>query len=181
MEGPVSQPSVASTKEGSRTTTNDQLEGLEHIRTLQTFQDGRAPSIKVNFETKELSIQVGPQKGLFLCSIEQTIEKICMFQMEGSLCQYFCLCLGLSLATKVVYKISYKVPASILCKLNIRTMAYLRNFLIITKIVSRDKVIYLLQNLGFIKNLMILVLHPTQGIEFLWMMIHLVEMTVSLP
>ena len=62
---------------------SDQLEGLEHIHTLQTFQDGRAPSIKGNFGTRQLSMQVGPQRRLFLWSIEQIVKEICTFQMGG--------------------------------------------------------------------------------------------------
>ena len=41
--------------------------------------------------------------------------------------------------------------------------------------------IYLLQNLGFVINLKKEVFHPTQRIEFLWIIIDSVEMTVSLP
>ena len=78
------------------------------------------------------------------------------------------------------------MPASILRKLYMRIIVYLDNFPIIRKtleeaIVTRDSVIYLLQNLGFIINLKVSVLHPTQRIEFLGMMIDSVEMTVSLP
>ena len=39
---------------------------------------------------------------------------------------------------------------------------------------------YLVQDLGFVKNLKKSVLHPTQGIEFLGMITDLVEMTVYL-
>ena len=68
----------------------------------------------------------------------------------------------------------------------IRIIVELDNFLIITKnveqtIVSRDIVIYLIENLGFFINLKISVLHPTQRIEFLRMMIDSLELTVSLP
>ena len=48
------------------------------------------------------------------------------------------------------------------------------------KILSRDTVTYLVQDLGFVKNLKKSVLHPTQGIEFLGMITDLVEMTVYL-
>ena len=48
--------SVPSIKEVWRATTSHQLEGFEHIYTLQKFQDGRAPSIKGNFGTRRLSI-----------------------------------------------------------------------------------------------------------------------------
>ena len=50
LQRPDCQPSVPSIKEGWRTTTSDQPEGFEHIYTLQTFQDGRAPSIKGNLK-----------------------------------------------------------------------------------------------------------------------------------
>ena len=48
-------------------------------------------------------------------------------------------------------------------------------------ILSRDTVIYLLQNLGCVINLKKSVLHPTQGTEFLGMIIDSVEITVPLP
>ena len=47
-------------------------------------------------------------------------------------------------------------------------------------ILSRDTVIYLLQNLGFVINLKKSVYHPTHKIESLGMIIDSVEMTESL-
>ena len=81
---------------------------------------------------------------------------------------------------------SIKVPVSILRKLYIGITVHLDGFLILGKnleetILSRDSVIYLLQNLGFVINLKKSVLHPTQRIEFLRMIIDSVEMTVTLP
>ena len=61
LQGPVCQPSVPSVKEGWRATISDQPEGFEHIHTLQTFQDGRTPSIKGNFGTRRLSMEAGLQ------------------------------------------------------------------------------------------------------------------------
>ena len=69
----------------------------------------------------------------------------------------------------------------------IRIIVYLNDFLILGKtleetILSRDTVIYLLQNLGFLINLKKSVLHPTpQRIKFLGMITDSVEMTMSLP
>ena len=68
----------------------------------------------------------------------------------------------------------------------IRIIVYLDDFLILGKtfeetILSRDTVIYLLQNLGFVINLKKSILHPTRRIEFSGMIIESVEMTVSLP
>ena len=72
---------------------------------------------------------------------------------------------------------------SILYKFYLRIILYLDDFLILAKtleetILSRDSVIYLLQNLGFVINLKKSVLQPIQKIEFLGMIIDSVEMTV---
>ena len=68
-----------------------------------------------------------------------------------------------------------KVPISIL----------LEDFIILVKtleeaILNRDTVIYLLKNLGYVINLKKSLFHRTQRIEFLAMIIDLVDMTVSL-
>ena len=121
MQGPVCQPSVASIKEGWRETTSDQPEGLEHIHTLQTFQDGRAPSIKGNFGTMRLSIQVGPQRRLFLFSIGQTVKEISMFRMGGSSVQISLSVFLTRSRPKVVYKINKSAtlhPSQIVYKNN---------------------------------------------------------------
>ena len=87
--------------------------------------------------------------------------------------------------SKVVYKI-IKVPVSIFRKLYIRIIVYLDNFLILEKtleetIFSRDTVIYLLQNLRFVKNLKESIFHPSQRIDLPLMIIDSVEMTASMP
>ena len=136
--------------------TSDQPEGSQHIHPLQTFQDGRVPSIKGNFVPKRLSMQVGPQRPLFLCSIEQTVKEICTFrEWEGSLSEFllrFGLCPAPRLSTKLM-----KMPVSILRKLYIRIIVYLDDFILgkISEeaILGRDTVIYLLQNLGFVIHL----------------------------
>ena len=107
------------------------------------------------------------------------------FEWEGSLYEFLCLCIQLGPAPRLFIKV-IKVPVSILSKLYTRIIVYLNDFLILGKtlketILSRDTVIYLLQNLGFVINLKKSVLHPTQSIEFLVIIMDLVEMTVSLP
>ena len=75
------------------------------------------------------------------------------------------------------------MPVSIVGKLYIRIIVYLDDFLILGKtlekpILSRDTVIYLLQNLGFVTNLKNSVPHPIQKIEFLGMITDFVEISV---
>ena len=107
------------------------------------------------------------------------------FEWEYSLYEFLCLCFGLRPAPRLFAKL-IKVPLSILHKLYIRIIAYLDDFVILGKtleetVLSRDTVVCLLQNLGFVINLKKSVLHPTQRTEFLGMIIDSVEMTVSLP
>ena len=83
LQGLVCQSSNPTIKEEWRTTTCDQADGVEHIHTLQRFQDGRALSIKINFGTRRLPVQVGPQRRLFLCLMEQAVKEVCTFWMEG--------------------------------------------------------------------------------------------------
>ena len=95
------------------------------------------------------------------------------------------MCFGLGPAPRLFTKL-ITVPVSILCKFYIRIIVYLNDFLILRKtleetILSRDTVIYLLQNLGFVINLKKSVLYPTQRIKFLGMITDPVEMAVSLP
>ena len=67
----------------------------------------------------------------------------------------------------------------------VKITAYLDDFIILGKtldetLLSRDTVIYLLHNLGYVINLKKSVLHPTQRIEFLGI-IDSVEMTAYVP
>ena len=126
-------------------------------------------------------------KDNYLCvPLNKQSRKYVRFEWEGSLYEFLCLCFGLGLAPRLFTKL-IKVPVFILRKLYIRIIVYLNDFLILGKtleetILSRDTVIYLLQNLGFVINLKKSVLHPTpQRIEFLGMIIDSVEMTMSLP
>ena len=129
-------------------------------------------------------MQVGPQRRLFSCSIEQRVKKICTCRMGGFPVQ-IPLSVFWTWSSPNLFAKLIKVPVSILRKLYIRIIVYLDDFLILGKtlqetILSRDTVIYLLQNLGFVKKLKKSVLHPTQRIEFLGMIIDSVEITVSL-
>ena len=80
--------------------TSDQPEGLEHI------------------QTRQLSMKVGPQWCLFLCSIEQTVKEICTFQMGGFPVQIPLSVFWNQSSPKVIYKI------------NIASISILRNFYI---------------------------------------------------
>ena len=68
----------------------------------------------------------------------------------------------------------------------IRIVIYLHDLLILGNSMSetftaRHSVIFLLQHLGFMINLKKCVLDPVQEIEFLWLIVNFLTMTLSLP
>ena len=63
----VSHLFLASRKDGGQRPVINLKDFNTCIHTLQTFQDGKASSIKGNFGTRPLSMQVGPQRRLLLC------------------------------------------------------------------------------------------------------------------
>ena len=92
-------------------------------------------------------------KGAYFCvPLNKQSRKYVRFEWEGSLYEFY----GLGPAPWLFSKL-IKVTVSILRKLYIKIIVYLYGFLILGKtleeaILSRDTVIYLLQNLGFVIN-----------------------------
>ena len=119
-----------------------------------------------------------------MCPIEKTVDDIFTFQV-GHLPVRIPLSVFWTWSSpKVVYKTNESAslhPLQIVIKNSSIPRCFSdtrENFG--RKILSRDTVTYLVQDLGFVKNLKKSVLHPTQGIEFLGMITDLVEMTVYL-
>ena len=132
--------------------------------------------LKENLEPGNYLYKLDLKDAYFCVPLNKQSRKYVLFEWRGSMYEFLCLYFGpdLRLFTKLM-----KVSVAILRKLCIRIIVYLNNFLILGKtleeaILSRDAVIYLLQNLGS-------VLHPTQRRKFLVMIIDSVEMTVSMP
>ena len=102
----VSHLFLASRKDGGQRPVINLKDFNTCIHTLQTFQDGKASSIKENFGTRPLSMQVGPQRRLLLCFIEETVEEICTFQMGGFPVRIPLYVFWTWPSSKVVYKIN---------------------------------------------------------------------------
>ena len=116
------------------------------------------------------------EQGDYLCMLDLKDAYFCVplnkksrknicFEWESSLYEFLCLCFGLGLTPRLFIKL-IKVPVCILHKLYLRIIVYLDDFLILGRalektILSRDSVIYLLPNLGFVINLKKSFLHPT--------------------
>ena len=92
------------------------------------------------------------------------------YQYRLSSVTFFCLCFGLGSAPQIFTKL-LGISISPLIKINIRVKIYLDDMFIVSHTIkeaqmSRDTVIYLLQNWGFIINIMKSILHTLQKIEF---------------
>ena len=116
------------------------------------------------------------KEAYFCIPLNKQSRKYVRFEWGGFPVEFLCLCFGCGPASRLFTKL-IKVPVSIFRKLYIRIIVYLNNFLILVKTLeetslSKNTVIYLLQNLLFVINLKKSVLHPTQRIEFLGMIIN---------
>ena len=128
-----------------------------------------------------MDAQTGPEGCILPCPIGSKLEEVCKVSVEGDPLRVHVSVFWTRPSAKGIYK----VPIFLLRKINIRVIKYLSDVLILSQAIqeahiSRDTVIYLLQNLGFIINIKKSILHPWQKIEFLGMEIDLIKMTLSL-
>ena len=84
------------------------------------------------------------------------LNKVCEICFVG-ICEFFCLCFRLGPSPRKFLKLS-KVPIALLRRLNILLLIYLNSILLMGRmleeiLMSRDKLIFLLQVLGFLIKL----------------------------
>ena len=123
---------------------------------------------KVNFMCK-----LEMKDAYFCTSHSEDAKRYERFYWEGNLCQFLCLCFGLSPAPYIFTKL-VKVPINFLRPLATVIIIYLDDMLILGKSVKetlnfRDTVIFLLQELSFVINQEKSVMISKQVIEFLGM------------
>ena len=139
--------------------TSNKFETSEQFHPTPVFQNGRAEFITKYAPEGRLHVQPGPKKCLLLCSSKKESRKYVWLQWEGTLTLYefLCLCFGLGLAPLIFTKI-LKVPNSLLRRLQVRVIMYLDDMLLMSqtleelRLMSRDKIIFLLTQLGFAIN-----------------------------
>ena len=180
----VSQLFLVSKKDGGQRPAIN-LKDLNIFTPCKHFKMERLHLLKEILERGHYLCNLDLKDAYFCVPLNKQPRKYVRFEREGSLYESLCLCFGHGPASRLFTKLK-KVPVSILHKLCLRIIVYLDDFLILGEtleeaILSRDTVIYLLQNLGFVIDLKKSVLHSRQRIEFLGMIIDLVKMTVSLP
>ena len=111
--------------------------------------------------------------------------KYLRFPWQGSLYEFLCLCFGLGPAPRIFTKL-IKIPITLVRRLNVRLIIYLDDILVMGSsleeiMMSRDTLIFVLQNLGFVINFQKSVLNPSHQIQFLGVEIDSLSMIVSLP
>ena len=168
-----------------REPTSNKLETPKSVHTLPALEDGRfALSLKHSKEGR-LYVKTGFEGHILCSSIKSCIQKSCAFLWSGKLYKFLCLCFGLGPAPRIFTKL-LKISVSVLRRLNILSIIYLDDMLLIghtveETLMTRDTVIFLLQQLGFVLNLKKSVLTPTRRIEFLGVTVDSLIMTLSLP
>ena len=112
-------------------------------------------------------------------------QKIIRFQCKGNINELLCICFGLVPAPRIFTKL-LKIPIAVLRWIQIRTIIFLDNMLLMSETIkgletARDKLIFLLNSLGFVINLQRSVLVPLQKKEFRGLEKDSVRMNLTLP
>ena len=151
----------------------------------------------IHFKMEDLSLlKELLQKGDFLCKLDlkdayfsvalhKISRKYLRFPWQGNLYEFLCVCFGLGPAPRIFTKLM-KIPMTSVRRLNVRLIIYLDDILVMRSsleqiMMSRDTLIFVLQNLGFVINFQKSVLNPSHQIRFLGVEIDSLSMIVSLP
>lgn len=140
--------------------------------------------LKFMLEEGDFMCKLDMKDAYFSIPLLKESRKLIRFLWSANLYEFLCLCFGLGPAPRVFTKL-LKVPIAVLRKFNIRIIIYLDDMLILAKsreeaLRSRDTVIYLLRNLGFVMNLKKSVMEPVREIEFLGLIVNSLTLTLSL-
>ena len=142
---------------------------IEVIHSIFTFQNGKSKTTKTFLRQNNLMVRIFLKDAYFSISLHQKLKYV-RFQWKGNLFQFSWLCFSLGLAPWIFTKL-LKIPISMLLRINIELIIYLDDILIMGRsleeiLMSQDKVIFLLQHLGFVRNLQESKLDQTQNSKF---------------
>ena len=122
----------------------------------------------------------------FLVPLHRNCRDKVRFQWSRNLYKSLCLCFSLGPVLRIFTKI-LRVPISIIriAILNITIAIYLDDMLLLGRsikdvLIATDMVIFLLQHLGFVINLIKSILTPSQKIEFLGLLVDSLNISLSL-
>ena len=160
MQKSVSEQPFSCIKEGkTMQQTSNKFETSEQFHPTPVFQNGRAEFITNMLQKGDYMCNLDLKNAYFCVPLKKESRKYVWLQWEGTLTLYefLCLCFGLGLAPLIFTKI-LKVPNSLLRRLQVRVIMYLDDMLLMSqtleelRLMSRDKIIFLLTQLGFAIN-----------------------------
>ena len=167
---------------GNRTVINLKL--LNQFIPYQHLKMEGLHCLRNSLKKGDYMYKVDLKDAYFSVPSNRASRKFVWFLWSGILYEFLCLCFGLGPAPRIFSKL-LKTPVSVLRHLNILIIIYLDMLLIGHTIeetlVTKDTVIFLLQQLGFVLNLNKPVLAPIQTIEFLEVTVDSLIMIPSLP
>ena len=149
-----------------------------------SFKMESLQTLKYVMKERDYMCKIDLKDAYFVVPLDKSCHHLARLLWEGEIYEFLCLCLGLGPVPRVITKI-LKVPISFFCPLNSRILIYLEDMLLMSEsieklLVARDTVIFLLQNLGFVKTLKRSFMEPVQTIEYLGIVINSIRMTLSL-
>ena len=127
--------------------------------------------LKDMLKEKNYMCQIDLKDAYFCVPLHQKYRKYIRFCWEGQLYELLCLCFGLGPAPRIFAKL-LKISIAILRRINVRIIVYLDDMLLMNQTIedlnmTRNTLIFLLQQLGFIINLKKSVLSENKKLEFL--------------
>ena len=160
------------------------LKTLNHFVPSMHFKPESLQILKYMMKERDCLCKIDLKNAYFTVPLDKSCRNLMKFLWEGNLYEFLCVCFVLRPAPRVFTKI-LKFPISLMHLLNMRILIYLDDILLMSQsierlLVARDTVILLLQHLGFVINLKKSVMKPLQTIEYLGLVINLIQMTIFL-
>ena len=147
------------------------LKALTKFIPYKHFKMKRLHCLKYLLEENDFLCKIDLKDAYFSVPLCMSSRKFVRFAWLGNLYEFLCLCFGLGPAPRIFSKL-LKVPITLMRRLNIHLVIYLDDILLMGRtleeiLMSRDTLIFLLQHLSFVINLLKKsVLKPSQQIEF---------------
>ena len=181
--GPISKLFVSFEKERWGESPSSQPKEPEQKYSVSALQGGRVVPIKRNVVTRGPNVQDRPQ-GCILRNPRKILE-VRQIPVERPIRVLLPLLRAFSSSSRF-YKAIKSPYLSLLRKLNIRTIIYLDDILLMASLLedllmARDTLIFILQHLGFLINTKKSYIEPTSTLEFLGVIPDSGEMTLNLP
>ena len=171
MQKSVSQQPLSCIKEGWGQQTSNKFETSEQFHPIPAFQNGGTEFTTKYAPEGRLHVQAGPKRCLLLCSSKKGIKEICTVPVgKDTLRVPLSLFWSRSSSSNIYQNLEGTI--SLLRRLQIRVIIYLDDMLLMSQtleelLMSRDTIIFLLTQLGFVINLKKSILVAVQQIEFL--------------